>query len=597
MAALTNLIPAPQTQDQWVPRPASTLDTNFTGFTTPAQGEALFPSGVRIYGWIQSAKNAGHSEPFIWDTQASAFVAITGVTSGNTPTSTANSGEWTPPTIAQIGDYVIFTHPGYTLPNAFGWLDMTGFTSNTITGNTHTNTTLDTLSTNVLQAGWRPGMTISSSAGDIPAGTRIVSIASNGLSLVLSAAATGTNAGVTLTVAGGTFAAPLWWAGNLNEHPLPAVATAVTLYAGSAVYAVNTTSPPSAAIVFSDAGDPLRRTDAVAVQVITYQSTLPVTALSAAPLTTLTGGFINALFVFQGPSGIQQVLGTPLVANTLSTTALSDSIGTSAPNSIALTPKGLLFAAPDGVRMINQQGVISPVIGRRGGGVSIPILFAITPSRMAAAYNESVYRLSMTNGSVVGSPVQEYWYHEEDNCWTGPHTFPAALIVATQSPHSFAMFASGIPAKLWNSDAYATLAATFVENGVQMTFLWKTTLMPDTLAMSENGNIQAAVMISITALGQVQVTFTNEQQQVIGQYQLDGSPTPPALWGTMIWGAFIWGAGTAYLQQRHINWPAPIVFKQGQVALAGNCGGGLILGNLYLRYSELGYLLLTETGG
>lgn len=594
MAALTNLIPAPQTQDQWVPRPASTLDTSFAGFTGPGNLEGLFPSGVRIYGWVQQSGGAGHSVPFIWDTQASAFVTITGVLSANTPVPTSNSGEWIPPTIAQIGDYVVFTHPGFTLPNAFGWLDMTGFSSSTITGNTHTSTLVDNLSTNVLQAGWRPGMTITDAVPDIPAGTRIVSVASNGLSLTLSAAATGSNA-TTFTVAGGTFAAPLWSVGNLNEHPLPAVATAVTLYAGSAIYAVNTTSPPSAAIVFSDAGDPLRRTDAAAVQVITYQSTLPVTALAAAPLSTLTGGFVNALFVFQGPSAIQQVLGTPLITGTLSTTALNDSIGTSAPNTISLTPKGLLFAAPDGVRMINQQGSITPVIGRRGGGVSIPILFAVTPSRMCGAYNESVYRISMTNGAAVGAPVQEYWYHEEDNCWTGPHTFPASLIIATQAPHSFAMAAAGIAAKLWQSDAYATLAATYVENSVQMTFLWKTTLMPDTLAMSENGNIQAAVMIAIPAQQVVEVTFTNELTAVLGQYELEGSPTPPALWGTAVWGTAIWGAGTAYLRQRHINWPAPIVFKQGQVALAGNCLGGLILGNLYLRYSELGYLLLTET--
>lgn len=69
----------------------------------------------------------------------------------------------------------------------------------TATGNTHTSTLVDGLSTNVLLLGWRSGQAIQSSNADIPALARIASIASNGLSLTLTAAATGTNAGGTLT--------------------------------------------------------------------------------------------------------------------------------------------------------------------------------------------------------------------------------------------------------------------------------------------------------------------------------------------------------------------------------------------------------------
>jgi len=63
----------------------------------------------------------------------------------------------------------------------------------TTTGNTHSNTTVDTLASTT---GISVGMTVLSSAGDIPQGTTVVSIA--GSTITISQAATGTNTGVTL---------------------------------------------------------------------------------------------------------------------------------------------------------------------------------------------------------------------------------------------------------------------------------------------------------------------------------------------------------------------------------------------------------------
>jgi hypothetical protein len=69
-------------------------------------------------------------------------------------------------------------------------------------GNTHSNTTVDSLSANVLLAGWQPGMAITDADGDIPPGTTIVSVAADGLSLTLSQAATGSHAGDRLIIFG-----------------------------------------------------------------------------------------------------------------------------------------------------------------------------------------------------------------------------------------------------------------------------------------------------------------------------------------------------------------------------------------------------------
>lgn len=94
------------------------------------------------------------------------------------------------------GDWVAVDAEGFPFLIPFSSLPATL----TATGNTHTTTLVDSLSVNVFTLGWRPGMLIKSSNSDIPAGTLIVSIAAGGLSLVLSAAATGTNVGGTLTV-------------------------------------------------------------------------------------------------------------------------------------------------------------------------------------------------------------------------------------------------------------------------------------------------------------------------------------------------------------------------------------------------------------
>lgn len=590
MASLSNLIPAPQTDGDWIARPASTLITAFSGFTTPAQGEALLSSGVRLYGMIQSARFTGKSEPFIYDTAASAFVTISGVTSANCPASTLNTGDWTPPTMAAIGAYVMVTHPGFNFSggDAFGFFDMTGFSSDTVTGNTQTSTTIDSLSTDVLNIGWAVGMTITDSAGDIPAGTRIVAIASGGLSVTLSAAATGSHSGTTFTVAGGTFAAPLWCAGNLNLNPLPSRPVAVAQYAGSACFAVNTNT--TGAVTFSDAGDPTQQTNIT--QTTTIQNGLPVTALAGLPLNTLEGGIIQSLIAFQGSAAIQQLTGAPTTSN-LSVNSLNEATGTLAPNSIAQTPNGLLFMAPDGIRRINFAGVVSPAIGRLGRGITVPFLFAETPSRAAAAYQEGVYRISVVNGALPNAPTQDWWYHEDDDRWSGPHTFPAALISPIQEPiNSFALFASGIDAMLWNSDPYQSLTAEFVENGAQMTFYWQTALLPDNQRAAMNALPETTIALAIPPQNSIQVSFTNEYGDVLNSVQLAGPPTPPTVWDAFTWGMANWGAGISTYAQQPVNWTSTITFKQGQLAMTGNCEGSLILGNAYMRFEELGFQIL-----
>lgn len=101
--------------------------TDFPGFTTPGFVSLHVALGTLIFGMIATGRNAGHDEPFCYDTATGLFVTISGVTAGNTPTSPATSGTWTPPTMAVIGIKIVITHPGFsgTGTNFFGVIDIT----------------------------------------------------------------------------------------------------------------------------------------------------------------------------------------------------------------------------------------------------------------------------------------------------------------------------------------------------------------------------------------------------------------------------------------------------------------------------------------
>lgn len=100
--------------------------TSFATFTTPTSVSCAIAIGTRIYGMVASARTAGHDEPFCYDTATSAFVSISGVTSGNVPTSPSTSGAWNPPTMAVISTKIIVAHSGFSGigSNFFGVIDI-----------------------------------------------------------------------------------------------------------------------------------------------------------------------------------------------------------------------------------------------------------------------------------------------------------------------------------------------------------------------------------------------------------------------------------------------------------------------------------------
>lgn len=581
MASLSNLVPNPSTNETWIPRPAAVALTTFPGFASPSFQSAWKVIGNLGYGMIASGRNAGKDEPFVYNLLTNTFLTVTGITAANTPTSPATTGAWVPPILEVIGSRIVVTHPGFAGGAGgffFGWFDISGFSDATKTGTTHTSTLIDTLSANVLQAGWNVGMTISGI--NIPANTTIVSIASNGLSLVMSAAATDAVALKALTVAGGTAASPQWNAGNTNGNGLSAVPVAVAQMAGRAYYAVGS------GVVLSDSGNATQVTNAT--QVLTFNNGVNVTALGALPLSSpITGGIIQSIIAFQDVTALQSITGDPTTTN-LAVNIIKAGTGTLAPLSITNTNFGLTFVSPEGLRIVGFDARVSDPIGDHGTGITIPFIYAVTPSRIGSAANADVLRISVQNNFAAGQPQQEWWYDITRKSWSGPHTFPASLIDSWGA--TFAMTGAGINATIWQSDVNPSTTSVYTENGTALAWVYQTSLLPDTDQMEMNAIIETNLAANFPTNTAVTVTVSDEQS-VLDTVSMSGSGTPPTVWGAFVWGAATWLGGSGIFRQRAVQWHLPIVFKQGSMRFTGNSSAGLVMGNLYIRYQILGYTL------
>jgi len=127
---LTNLVFDQANPELVVSRPGVVTLANLiaAGFANPTFISIQIGIGPRIYGMVATTRNAGHDEPFIYDTSINAFVTVTGtISAATTPTSPATTGAWTPPTIATVGTMIIVTHPGFpgTAGKFFGYFDVT----------------------------------------------------------------------------------------------------------------------------------------------------------------------------------------------------------------------------------------------------------------------------------------------------------------------------------------------------------------------------------------------------------------------------------------------------------------------------------------
>jgi len=516
MAALQNLVPAPDTADQWIPRPAATLFSGSAPFT-PGFVSCQIIVGTRLYGMVSSALNAGKDQPFCYDLLGAAFVTITGITGANTPTSPATTGSWQPPHMELIGTKIIVTHPGFdgVGSNFFGVINTTNPVALTWTSE---NTT--------------------------------------GLALPIK---------------------PVW----------------VSQFFQRAYYFCNTSpSDANPAVIASNVLDPTVVTAAPDTPVLQFGDNIPLLCGGTLALDNQLGGQIQALIVFKAnASNMFQITGDFAATSTngipfIQMNALNVATGTLAPNSITNTPFGMLFVSPDGLRIIDFQAHVSEPIGANGQGISIPFISAVTPSRIAAACNATTVRIGTQNGSLSGTPYQEWDFDLVRKTWFGPHTFPISLI--STYGQSYVISPVGIKG-LWSSDIRPNSSSTYTENGASYTCIYQSALFPERSDMEELSTVRS-VFYTATGPGTTvyNVSALDEGSNII-TYTSVSFTSSTTLWGSFAWGVGVWLGTNQPMSAAQVPWTQPVVFDRMAVQISFTAASGARLGNFLIDVEPTNY--------
>jgi hypothetical protein len=402
----------------------------------------------------------------------------------------------------------------------------------------------------------------------LPAAQRI-EVTFSGGTITLSQAATGTTDNVVLTISGGTRAAPLWGAGDCDRNPLLSTPLAVSQMNGRAYFADGLDGIP-----FSDSGLPCRRSNQPFVQALTPSNGSAVTMVAPLELSSpITGGIVQATIAFQGDGSMLQISGDPESGN-LAMNLLPIATGTLAPLSVVPCSLGTAFVSPQGLRFVRPDGSVTDPIGVDGQGVTHPFQFAVFPSRMCAEANVAVLRITVKSGAAPGEPFQEFWFDLSRRTWSGPHNFPARLIQHWRSTFIMAPLAAN--RSLWRSDTVgpalgAGTDADFIENGVHLSWISETVLLPDNAMMAMNVMVEANLTSQGNNHDVIRVDSLDEQRVSMGVVLL------------------VVGPANQDLRERRLDWPEPIIFKQMSLRIDGQSNSSLRLGNHYMRYEILGY--------
>lgn len=644
MASLANLLFDPSTPGVLYCRPANIELSSFSGLTAPRVVSVAFQLNGIIYGMIASGSPAGKDRPFAYNPVNNTFQTISGVTAANCPTTQPTSGDWVPPTMDALGSRLIVTHPGFNLAAgyAFGYFDISGFSdtttgditsgsatvsgnpnitgvapgypmsgagipaattvlnyasfSLTTTGNTNTSTSLTSVANT---SGLAVGQPVAGLG--IPSGTVITAISGStvtisnaatatatgvslfftGATITMSANATATTNGLSITIAGGTAGAPLWAAGNTTGNiQLLGVPQAVRQFSNRAWFAQSNN------LVFTDTLS-LNVSNASGVQVLTVGDTAPITALCGLPEYTSSSGVLQALLAFKA-NYISQITGDIALA-TLDQNTLSGSVGTAAPRSVVTTPNGVYFMANDGIRNVDLVGEVSEI----NVDLALPFIYAEHPSRVAACFNSDAYRICTQNTNKLNAPYEDYHYYFKYDGWSGPHSFRYDLAVPYMN--NFIEFNTALPATMWL--AYAVqdqqdTGNTFVENGVQLTWVYETCPMTDADNMYGNTLVRSTLDLAQPSTGDIyNFQALDANSEVLAQAQVR-TPSTGAVWDAFDWGdGTLWGGAQTGLEAVSIPWTQPPIFNRLVFQATGASSLGLKIGAAYNGYEKLGYLL------
>lgn len=380
-------------------------------------------------------------------------------------------------------------------------------------------------------------------------------------------------------------ALPAWSAGNTSNTPLPFVPVFVANYRGSAVFAVREAAYMTDPLTLSVDAD----------NVLTFGDNVHITAMKGLGLNTEIGGIVSGLAVFKGVARSFQITGDAFASpSTITVNALNAAVGTDSPLSLVDTPIGAALIAPDGLRFLSLEGNFTPPVGTCGDGVNVPFLNALVPSRISAACNASIFRVSLQNGGVAGTPNQEYWFHlnREPKIWSGPHTFAPSLVEAYGT--KFVTTPIDSPGQLWISETFPSTISVYEEMGEQLEWYMTTVMYSDYGSQGVyNFNEMTINMALDPSMVSWDVTIVNPNSvQYDNQNNIVPNTTP--VWDSAVWDEDVWDGIAQGLVPRRVSWSKDITTSRAQIIVHGGSAAGVIIGEI--KYMQGNYQYVPEVG-
>jgi hypothetical protein len=511
--AITNLIFDQSNRDVVVSRPGVTQLTNFPGFNTPGFVSIQQVIGTRIYGMLRTARNPGHDEPFVYDIPSGLFIAVSGVLLANTPLSPATVGPWTPPTMANVGVFVIITHPGFSGVGTdfFGVIDITN-----------------------------------------PA-------------------------------------APAWSSQALTTNALTVIPTNVANFNNRAYFSF------ANKLAYSDT---LTLVRTLATQQLTVGDDGKITALSGLPISTTSSGIIGALMIFK-ENQTWQLTGDTVTSN-LTLTFASLTIGTKSPRSLAQSPQALYFASASGPYFIDPFGtvrVLTHTVQDTDPDIQQPFINATEPTRTAASYAGSIYRICIPTRIEPSATRADFWWDEHRRRWHGPHTFPYDC--ASYNGLDFILSDVAHPGMLIKSQSQGQSGTVYGDLGVPNASTVLTCTFPKTNRMTQKQVVESTQELSASGGSVVyNIDAMDEQGNSLDSIAL--SITPGGLVWTASPGLPLWGGGGVWSNAFKIPhvyslpWTKPLVFQKMAIQIMSSPSSNTVqIGTHFARYQDTGYMNLT----
>jgi hypothetical protein len=610
------LIPDPSTKNIWVAKPTAGITNTMENGATPNPGtiSVFIVVGTLVYGLIENTVS-GTETPFCIDASnpnsGAAIQVQNGFNTSVQPQTLSATGATWQPTAALIGTRIIITHPGLAAISAnIGVIDISnvGFPVWYQGGLTATGgiTAAHISAGGTGYAGGGTGTTTNPTSLTGGTGTGAKGIVHFVAGVCTWVVITDPGSGY---LAGDVLGVPAFFGGTGGQVTVDAIQTTgvtnifpdagtvpqwVAQFFQRAWYGVNPNNGTIPSVLYSDILHPYSVTNAN--QALTFGDNIPTTAAAGLGLSNQLGGVVQSLIVFKSVSYIIQITGDAALS-TLATNHLNVPTGTLSARGVTETPQGLIFAAPDGLRLIDLNASVSDPIGAAGMGVTNPFTYGVIPypSTLAMGCNRGVIRVSLqyaipgNDSSIPPSPVQnEFWYDMARKSWSGPHA--TAYGQYSNYKDTWLVFRGDLSVhartNLLTILAYPGTSSVYFGTGVTRTCeLTTSVLQPTDVAMSQIEIVELQIMTNCPIQfnnSTIAVSIWDQDGNVVAttNFVTVGNSTTPTTTG---------------MYPRRISFTTPVIVTRFAVDVSvtvsdGSLMEGFRIGAIYVRYRDLGYM-------